>query len=402
MGKLTATAVKNAKPKDKPYKKFDGDGLFLLIQPDGKKYWRWRYTFTGKQRELSMGVYPRVSLADARKKAESARDTLYEGIDPSHKRKMDKRKQQLLVEHTFERVAREWLERKTEEWKPTNTTLVTGHLERNIFPWIGDRPIAEITPPELLQVLRMIENRGAVEVCARMRSTCGAIFRYAVACGIAERDITADLRGALKPRRRNHRPAIVDPEGFGQLLRAIDSLEGSLIVRTALQLLPHVFIRPGELRKGEWSEINWEAEQWEIPAERMKMDIPHIVPLTRQSLKILESLYPLTCQSKYIFPSLRSAKRPISDMALTTALRRLGYEQGTHTPHGFRASARTLLDEVLRERIDIIEHQLAHNVRDALGRAYNRTTHIEARREMMQRWSDYIEELKSTLLRSND
>ncbi|MBN2644615.1 MAG: integrase arm-type DNA-binding domain-containing protein [Desulfuromonadaceae bacterium] len=394
MGKLTATTLKNAKPQEKPYKLFDGHGLFIIIKPNGSRWWRFKYRFSGKQKEISMGVYPDTSLAQARKVCQEARERLAQGIDPSQARKDAREEAEALAENSFEAVAREWITAQRGQWTETNTNTVTRRLETNVFPWLGKRPISEITAPELLEVLRRIEERGTLETAHRMRGTCGQLLRYAIATGRAERDIAADLRGALVPVKKQHLAAIIEPKEVANLLRAIDQLEGSLVVRSAMKLAPLFFVRPGELRLAEWSEIDLEAGLWCIPPQKMKMKLPHIVPLCRQAIKILDELYPLTCRSKYVFPSDRSAARPMSNMAMSAALARMGYK-GEMTPHGFRAMARTIMDEVLQERVDLIEHQLAHAVRDANGRAYNRTSHLEGRKEMMQRWADYLDTLKA-------
>ncbi len=400
MSKLTATTIKNAKPEAAAYKLSDGNSLFLLINPateknkDGSKLWRFNYRFAGKQKQLALGRYPEVSLAQARKQCQQARELLAQGLDPSQARKEAKEQAEALAENSFEAVAREWIAGQQNCWSEANTTTVLRHLENNVFPWLGKRPVCEITAPELLKVLRRMEERGILETAHRIRATCGQVFRYAIATGKAERDIAADLRGALVPIKKKHLAAVTDPKEVSKLLRAIDDLGGSLVVRCAMKLAPLFFVRPGELRKAEWSEIDLEAGLWCIPAEKMKMKQPHIVPLCRQAIQILKELQPLTGRSKYVFPSDRSAARPMSDMALTAAMARMGYK-GIMTPHGFRAMARTVMDEVLQERVDLIEHQLAHAVRDANGRAYNRTSHLEGRKAMMQRWADYLDGLKA-------
>ncbi|MDY0282508.1 MAG: integrase arm-type DNA-binding domain-containing protein [Salinivirgaceae bacterium] len=400
MSNLTATTVDKAKPKDKPYKLSDGNSLFLLINPptksmkNGSKLWRFNYRFNAKQKQLALGKYPDVSLAQARKKCLEAREVLAQGVDPSAARKEAKDEAMALSENSFELVAREFIASKKNTWSKANTETVTRHLEKNAFPWLGKRPIAEITAPELLKVLRRMEERGTLETAHRVRGTCGQIFRYAIATGKAERDISADLRGALLAANKQHLAALTEPREVAELLRAIDTLEGSVVVCSAMKLAPMFFVRPGELRRAEWSEIDLDAGLWCVPAEKMKMKQPHIVPLCRQAKEILSALYPLTCRSKYVFPSDRSAIRPMSDAAMGAALARLGYK-GTMTPHGFRAMARTILDEVLQERVDLIEHQLAHAVRDPNGRAYNRTSHLEGRKIMMQKWADYLDGLKA-------
>lgn len=387
MAKLTATSVKAAAPADKPYKLSDGASLFLVVNPvgpqnlSGSKLWRYHYRYNGKQKLLALGVYPEISLQKARRLCTEARELLAEGIDPSEQKKATKSEKQALSKNSFEIVAREFIESKKNIWSKANTNTVTRHLEKNAFPWLGKRPITEITAPELLKVLRRMEERGTLETAHRVRGTCGQIFRYAIAAGKAARDISADLRGALMAAEKQHLAALTEPVEVAGLLRAIDNLEGSFVVCSAMKLAPLFFVRPGELRKAEWSEIDIEAGLWCIPPEKMKMKQPHIVPLCKQAIEILEALHPLTGRSKYVFPSDRSAARPMSDAAMGAALARLGYK-GKMTPHGFRATARTILDEILRQRVDWIEHQLAHAVRDANGRAYNRTTHLEDRKKM--------------------
>jgi integrase len=394
MGKLTATTIKNAKPKEKQYKLFDGQGLFIIIKPNGSRWWRFKYRFNGKYKEISMGVYPDISLAQARKQLQDARELVAQGIDPSKARKEAREEAQALCENSFEAVAREWITIQSERLTDNTITTITRHLENNVFPWLGKRPIAEITAPELLKVLRRMEERGILETAHRIRATCGQVFRYAIAIGKTDRDIAADLRDALIPVKKKHLAAVTEPKEVAELLRAIDSLEGGLVMCTAMKLAPLFFVRPGELRKAEWHEIDLDAKLWSIPAEKMKMKQPHIVPLCRQAVELLKELYPLTCRSRYVFPSDRSAAKPMSDMAMTAALARMGYK-GIMTPHGFRAMARTILDEVLQERVDLIEHQLAHTVKDPNGRAYNRTTHLDGRKKMMQRWADYLDGLKA-------
>jgi len=392
---LTDLDVKKAKPQEKPVKLFDGGGLFLLVNPNGSRWWRFRYLYNGKEKMLSFGTYPEVSLAEARKRREEAREQVARGINPSETRRAIKAANAELAANSFEVVAREWIGKQENTWTPANVEVVTKQLEKNVFPWIGKRPISEIKAPELLSVLRRMEERGVLESAHRVRVICSQVMRYAIATGRAERDVAADLRGALASPKKKHLAAITDPAKVADLLRAMDGFEGSIIVKCALRLAPLVFVRPGELRKAEWSEIDLEAGEWNIPAEKMKMKQPHLVPLSAQSVAILRELHPLTGSTRYVFPCTRSVTRPMSDMALIAALRRLGYAQGEMTPHGFRAMARTILDEVLHQRPDFIEHQLAHAVRDPNGRAYNRTAHLAERKKMMQLWADYLDGLKA-------
>tara|TARA_R110001599_G_scaffold8651_30_gene42441 strand:+ start:11202 stop:12446 length:1245 start_codon:yes stop_codon:yes gene_type:complete len=395
MGKLTATEVKQAKPGSKDRKLTDGGGLFLLVASTGGKRWRFRYRFAGKEKLLALGVYPDVSLATARKRHQEARDKLAEGIDPGNQRKVEKLTRHLASANSFEAVAREWFNQvmptKSESYRDRTGRI----LEKDLYPPLGARPIASITAPELLAALRRVESRGAYDIAHRAKQTAGQVFRYAVATGRAERDPSGDLKGALTPKRaKKHHAAITDPAGVGRLLVAMDNFEGTPVVKAALLLSPLLFQRPGEIRAMEWAEINWDAAQWEIPAEKMKMRLPHVVPLSNQALELIRELQPLTGRGRYVFPSARGASRCMSDNAVRIALRTIGYDNNTMTPHGFRAMARTLLDETLGYRVDWIEHQLAHAVRDANGRAYNRTSHLENRRAMMQGWADYLDVLR--------
>lgn len=392
---LTDTKVSKAKSTGKRVTMFDGGGLYLLITPSGGKLWRFKYRFEGKENTLSFGSYPETTLAEARTKREEARKLLANGVDPSKHRQATKAAKAELNANTLEVITREWIGKVSPGWSEANNEVVTKLLEKNVFPWIGKIPIAEVDAPELLKVLRRMEERGIVKSAHRVRSICGQIFRYAIATGRASRDVAADLRGALTTAQKKHLPAITDPPKVAELLRAIDAFEGSFVVRCALRLAPLVFVRPGELRKAEWSEIDLEKALWSIPEEKMKMKMPHIVPLSRQAVAILQEIHPMTGTGRYVFPCARSVTKPMSDMALQAALRRMGYEKGTMTPHGFRAMARTLLDEVLQVRPDFIEHQLAHAVRDPNGRAYNRTSHLAERKKMMQQWADYLDGLKA-------
>jgi integrase len=392
---LTDIAVRSAKPTDKPQKLADGGGLFLLVTPTGGKWWRLKYRFEGKEKLLSLGTYPDTSLKDAREKRDHARKQLASGIDPSENRKAAKAARADQSANSFEVIAREWYAKQASNWVPSHGEKIIRRLERDIFPWIGNRPIAGITAPELLSVLRRIEDRGAVETAHRAHQNCGQIFRYAIATGRAERDPAPDLKGALPPVKQAHYAAITDPKAIGDLLRAIDSYQGTLITKCALRLAPLVFVRPGELRKAEWSEFDLEAGEWNIPAERMKMREPHLVPLSTQAIAILAEIRALTGTGRYVFPSARTRTRPMSDNAILAALRRMGFAKDEMSGHGFRAMARTILDEILQVRPDFIEHQLAHAVRDPNGRAYNRTAHYAERKKMMQHWADYLDGLRA-------
>ncbi len=393
--RLTDTALRNAKPKEKRYKLFDGRGLYLEVSPQGGKWWRLKYRFGGKEKRISLGVYPEVSLKDARSRRDDARKLLANNVDPGEHRKAVKRVERAVTEDTFEAVAREWFAKYKPTWVPSHAERIIRRLERDLFPAIGTRPTREINAPELLTALRRIEERGALDTAHRALQNCGQVFRYAIATGRADRNPAADLRGALPPPQGSHFAAITDPKEIGALLRAIDDYEGFYSVRYALKLAPLVFVRPGELRLAEWTEIDLDKAEWNLPAARMKLKEPHLVPLSLQAVEILRELHALTGERQYLFPGGRTHLRPMSNNALLAALRRMGYTKEEMTPHGFRAMARTVLDEVLGCRPDIIEHQLAHAVKDPLGRAYNRTKHLPERRKMMQEWADYLDKLKA-------
>jgi integrase len=400
--KLTDPTAKNAAPKEKPYKLADGRGLYLEVMPSGAKYWRLKFRFGGKEKRIALGVYcgpgegskVDVTLKAARKAATAARSKLADGIDPTETRRHDKIKQRASAENSFKAVALEWFTQESSHWSQNHSTRNKWLLEKNLFPWLGHRPIGEITPPELLAILRKTESKGTIETAHRAKQVAGQVFRYAVATGRAERDPTPDLKGALATPKEKHLAAITNPKEVGELLRAIDGFRGTPAVTAALKLSPLLFCRPGELRQMEWAEINWEESRWELPAEKMKMRLPHIVPLCTQALEILRELQSITGRGRYVFPSARGASRPLSENGVRTALRTLGYTNEQMTPHGFRAMARTILDEVLKYRVELIKHQLAHAVKDANGRAYNRTSHIEDRTKMMQGWADYLYALK--------
>lgn len=390
---LTDTAIRNAKPGDKTIKLFDERGLYLEVSPAGGKWWRLKYRFDGKEKRLSLGVYPDVSLKDARERRDTARKLLADGTDPSENRKAQKSARAGRAANSFEVVAREWYAKYSATWAKDHGNRIIRRFERDIFPWIGARPIAEITAPELLAVVRRIEDRGALETAHRALGNCGQVFRYAVATGRAERDPSGDLRGALPPVKGEHFAATTDPKRVGEILRALDGYQGTLTVRCALRLAPLVFVRPGELRKAEWADIDLDAAEWRYTVT--KTNTPHIVPLSRQAVAILRELQPLTGRGQFVFPGARSNGRPMSDNAILAAMRRMGIGKEEMSGHGFRAVARTILDEVLGVRPDYIEHQLAHAVRDPNGRAYNRTAHLPERRKMMQQWADYLDKLKA-------
>lgn len=398
MPSLTATSVKQAKPRDKQYKMTDGGGMYLLVTTSGSRYWRYNYRFAGKRKTLSIGVYPEISLADARKLHQEAREKLAKGIDPGEVKKVEKLTRHLAAAESFEAIGREWFAQNMDGKSKSYLDRTLRILEKDLYPVIGSRPIANVTAPELLAALRRIEARGAIDIAHRAKQTAGKIFRYGVATGRAERDPSQDLTGALKARNKKHHASITDPKEVGKLLVAIDGFEGTLVVKTALKLSPLLFQRPGEIRHMEWSEIDWEQKRWEIPSEKMKMRLPHIVPLCSQAIELLTELHKLTGRGKYVFPSARGASRPLSENGVRTALRTIGYTNEQISPHGFRAMARTILDEVLGYRVDWIEHQLAHAVKDSNGRAYNRTSHLAQRIEMMQGWGDYLDKLREQSL----
>ena len=390
---LTDMQVRKAKPQTKPIMLYDGDGLYLLVTTTGGKLWRLKYRFDNKERRLALGAYPEIPLAVARERRQEARRQIANAVDPGAVRKARKQAATAEVE-TFEVIAREWHTRFIPTWTPGHTVTIKSRLERDLFPWIGKRPIAEIKAPELLAVLRRVESRGALESAHRIRTIAGQVFRYAVATGRAERDPSGDLRGALPQPGEKHHAAITDPKEVTQLLRAIDGYEGHFVTKCALRLAPLVFVRPGELRHAEWAEVDLDEAVWNIPAHKMKGGQAHLVPLSHQAVEILTELRQLTGGGRYVFPSIRSGGRPMSENTVLAALRSMGYTKDTMTGHGFRATARTILDEVLQAKPELIEHQLAHAVRDPLGRAYNRTAHLDERRAMMQLWADYLDGLK--------
>jgi integrase len=391
---LSDTAIKNAKAADKPYKMPDEKGMYLYVHNNGSKYFRLDYRFEGKRKTLALGVYPDVPLKQARERLYTAKKQLADGINPSEHKKATKRARLAQAENSFEIIAREWGQKKVETWDEKNNRSKR-MLERNIFPWIGGKPITEILPKHILDCLRRVEDRGTIETAHRTLQITGQVFRYGVATGRVDRDITPDLRGALPPAKASNFASITEPKEIAPLLRAIDEYSGSYIVKSALQLAPLVFVRPGELRHAEWQHIDFDAKEWRYLVS--KTQTQHIVPLSKQAIEILEAIKPLTGNGRYVFPSARTpnGSRAMSDVALLAALRRMGFDKTEMTVHGFRAIARTILDEELGFRPDFIEHQLAHTVRDPNGRAYNRTAHLKERRTMMQTWSDYLDGLKT-------
>ena len=393
---ITHVAIVNAKPREKPYRLFDGRGLYLEVAPSGGRWWRFKYRFNGKEKRLSLGVYPDVSLKEAREHLDEVRRKLKGGIDPAEERKSKSAiSDSPPLGDTFETVAREWFAKHSPAWAPGHGDKIIRRLELNIFPWLGAKPIADIKPLELLGVVQRIEQRGANETAHRALQNCGRVFRYAVATGRAERDITRDLLAALAPVVERHHASIVDPKAVGALLRAIDGYAGSLVVRCALRLAPLVFVRPGELRMAEWAEFNLDEGEWRIPAARMKMRAPHFVPLSTQAVEILRELHPLTGNQRFVFPGERSRDRPMSNNTVNAALRRLGYSNEQMTGHGFRSMASTLLNEQ-GWHPDAIERQLAHQEQNEIRAAYNYAKHLPERRKMMQAWSDYLYRLRAS------
>ena len=393
---LSNTAIRNAKLGEKAKKMFDSGGLYLEVAPSGGKWWRLKYHFEGKEKRLSLGIYPDVSLKDARERRFEARKLLANNIDPSENRKAEKAAKAERSTNSFETIAREWFSKHEPSWAASHAGRIIRRLERDIFPWIGSRAVANITAPQLLETVRRIEQRGALETAHRVLRICSQVFRYAIATGCAKYNPAGGLRGALPPVKGEHFAAVTEPKQVGEVLRALDGYEGTLPVRCALRFAPLVFVRPGELRQAQWKDIDLENAEWRFLVT--KTETQHIVPLSRQAVEILQELKPLTGRGTYVFPSARSPKgdRPMSDNAILAAMRCMGISKEEMSGHGFRAMARTILDEVLNFRPDYIEHQLAHKVCDPNGRAYNRTAHLSERRKMMQVWADYLEELKAS------
>jgi len=398
---LTDVAIRNAKPQDKPYKLFDGSGLFLLVTPNGGKWWRYKYRFGGKEKLISFGTYPEITLAQAREKKREARKAILAGIDPAAARKAARASQS--EDGNFEPIAREWHEKFSPTWAQSHSAKILGRFVRHIFPWIGAKPINEITAPELLAVMRRIETGGSLDTAHRALQNCGQVFRYAVATGRAERDPSGDLRGALPPAQKKHFAAITDPAEVGLLLKATAEYQGLFTTRTALRLAPLVFLRPGkELRLALWSEIDFEQAEWRLPLERMKRrqtikearrgEVGHVVPLARQALDILRELHQMTGTGKYLFPGLRGKNAPMSNATLTNALRRMGYPGDVMQVHGFRHMASTLLHE-LGFPTQVIEKQLDHDDANRVRAIYNHAEYLPERRKMMQAWADYLDNL---------
>ena len=394
---LTDTSIRKTKPSATVQKLRDGGGLYLLLRTDGARWWRWDYRrpVTGRRNTLSLGTYPDVSLAVARERHAAARRLLAGGIDPGEHRKAQRRAVVESSSTTFEAIAAEYFCMRAGKLSAESIKHERRLVEGNLNPYVGSCPVGAVSARELLDALRRIEARGAVKSAHRARGVAGRVFRSAIATGRADRNPADDLRGALASSEVQHFPSITDPSLIAGLLRATYGYQGSPVVQAALRLAPLVFVRPGELRHALWDDIDLDAGQWRFTAT--KTGQPHIVPLAAQAVAILRELHPLTCRAKYVFPCMIGKGRPMSENAVNGALRRLGYESGSMTGHGFRAMARTVLDEVLGFRPDYIEHQLAHAVRDPNGRAYNRTAHLVERAKMMQAWADYLDGLRTSL-----
>jgi integrase len=393
MSNLTETKIKASKAQDKPYKLFDGKGLFLLVTPAKGRLWRFKYRFEGKEKLLSFGVYPAIGLKTARDRCDDARKQVANGIDPSAKRKAER----VSRADTFAAIANEYLALKGPSLSQSTLEKSRWLLEDLLYPHIGSRPIKLITAPDILAALRKIESRGKHESTHRAKWKAGQVFRYAIATGRADRDPTADLRGALAPVTTRNRSAVTSPALIGALLRAIDGYSGQPATEAALKLAALVFVRPGELRNARWEEFDLDDKEpcWRIPGERMKMGEEHLVPLCEQAVRILRDLYALTGPNGLLFPGLRSTNRPISDNTINGALRRLGYSKDEMTAHGFRAMASTALNE-LGYPPDVIELQLAHAERNKVRAAYNRAQRLKERHKLMQAWGDYLDSLKAS------
>ena len=393
---LPDVKVRNAKPKEKDYKLTDGGGLYLLVSSTGGKLWRFKYTYGGKEKLLALGAYPIVGLSDARQRRDDAKKLLENGVDPSINRKAIKTAKNEAAANSFETVAREFHGHKKADWTGDHAATIMKRMEKDIFPWIGAIPLTSVTAKDVKGVVDRVKSRGTIEAARRLLTIISQVFTYAISTDRANFNIAQGLRGYLPPtsKTRKHMAAVTDPRELAPLLRAMDTYQGGFVAQCALKLLPLFFCRPGELRHIEWREVDFETQQINIPASKMKMKADHIIPLSSQAIAILKELQPLTGHGKYVFPSTRSFSRCMSDNTINAALRRMGFDGSTVVAHGFRATARTLLHEVLQVNPYVIEAQLAHRVPDTLGNAYNRTTHIAERRKMMQTWSDYLDGLK--------
>lgn len=391
---LTDTAIRNSKPTDKAFKLYDEKGLYMIINPNGGKWWRFKYRFNDKEKTLSLGTYPEIKLAGARARRDEARELVANDVDPSVSRKAEKQAKSGNILNSFEVIAREWLTTKMKGKSEGYQLNVLRRFELYLFPWIGKRPISELSAPDLLDAVRRIEKLNKVETAYRTLQAAGQVFRYAVQTGRALRDVTGDLKGALTPSVTKHMPAFTEPEQVAELMRAIDGFTGTLTVQTALRLAPLVFVRPSELRKAKWSDMDLKAGEWRYFVSKTKTE--HIVPLSTQAIELLENIQPYSGMAEFVFQGGHNPDKAMSEAAINAALRRMGYDTKTQiTGHGFRAMARTILHERLNMDPNIIEHQLAHAVPDALGSAYNRTKFLEQRKIMMQKWADYLDELKA-------
>jgi integrase len=395
---LTDVAVRNAKPGPKPYKMGDSHGLFLLVQPSGGKLWRLKYRVDGREKKLAIGPYPEIGLGEARRRRDAAREAIVAGKDPAREKQRDKVRVKLEAKNTFAAITAEFCEKRKRDgqraWAPA-TAKRCEYLLSILCGSIGTIPIVEIEPADVLVAVRRIEGKGKLESARRTLQLAGSVFRYAVATARLKSDPTRDLKGALTSPTVTHYGAVIDPAGVGELLRSIDGYEGQPITKFAMQLAPHVFVRPGELRHAEWSEIDLEGALWTIPAGKTKMRKEHVVPLSRQAIAIMKSVQPLTGQGGYVFPSVRTHRRPMSDNTINAGLRRLGYATDEMTAHGFRAMASTLLNESGKWNPDAIERALAHGDTDKVRAAYHRGAHWKERVAMAQWWSDYLDELRS-------
>lgn len=403
---LTEPKLKAAKSKDKEYKLFDGGGLYLLIRPTGKKYWKYKYRFHGKEKKLSIGVYPEIGLKQARQIHTQAKELLAQNIDPSLYKQREKERQVHIAINTFSALTSEWLEVKKKEQAQSTAKRTEALLAKDITPYLGKRPIDEIETYELTSCLQRVVERGAIETAHKCRQIMNQVFRYAKQTGRIKHNPASDLAGAIPTQKAKHHAAITEPQAFGGLLVKIAQYEGSHIIRTALQLAPLLFQRPSELCSMEWAEIDLSKREWVIPEhkkkERNQIEGDHIIPLSQQSTTLLEDIQPLTGHGQYVFPNQRDYNKHIATDSINKALRKLGYDTKTEQcTHGFRASARTMLEEQLQLRMEWIEIQLAHKIKDPLGNAYNRAKYLPERVEMMQRWADYCDELKRQHLAGN-
>ena len=390
---LSDTSVRNAKPASKAVRMFDGGGLYLEVSPAGGKLWRLKYRFDGKEKRLALGIYPDVGLKDARDRRDLARKLLADGIDPGQHRKATKATREALAGNSFEIICREWLLNKRNNIEEAQYKKALARQGKDVFPWLGSRPITDISSPDVLAVLRRIDARGARYTAHKAKSEISQCFRYAIATGRADRDPCPDLKGAIPAPKSENLPSITDPKGVAELLRAIDGFKGTFVVRSALLLAPLLFVRPGELRKAAWDGFDLDKGEWRYLVTKTKTE--HLVPLAEQAVVSLRELHALTGHGQHVFPG-RDPKKPMSDAAVNAALRRMGYDTKTEiTGHGFRAMARTILHEELHQKPEVIEHQLAHSVPDALGTAYNRTKFLKERKAMMQLWADYLDKLKA-------